>query len=221
MTTRIRYLKPDFFLDEDVADLEPLVRLFYAGLWTRADRSGRLEDRPERLKVEIIPYDKFDAEDALTQLAKQKRVSGRPFIQRYEVDGRRYIQILSWERYQKPHHSEKKSMIPAPPNGYITVKDPLSNGDSPPETGTGIGIGIEKGTGTEMGKGTGTEKGERGKRKTVGKPMLAEDEEKSGGRLPPSVGRSAPPSDEDFTKGGTGEKAFRELQEKYGRKDGR
>ena len=32
VTNRIRYLKPDFFLDEDVAHLPPLVRLFFQGL---------------------------------------------------------------------------------------------------------------------------------------------------------------------------------------------
>ena len=130
MTSRIRYLRPDFFVDEDIAALPPLVRLFYAGLWCHADREGRFGDRPQRLKVEIMPYEPdFDVEAALTLLAQAKKNSRRPFIVRYEVDGQRYIQILSWKRHQKPHHTERPSEIPEPPleNGPIEVKAPLNN----------------------------------------------------------------------------------------------
>jgi len=34
-----------------------LARLLYPGLWMLADREGRLEDRPLRIKAEILPYD--------------------------------------------------------------------------------------------------------------------------------------------------------------------
>jgi len=124
MTNRIRYLKPDFFLDEDVAKLPPLVRLFFQGLWCHADRDGRLEDRPQRLKVEIMPYqDDFDAEEALAILAKPKREGRRPYIVRYEVNGERFIQILSWARHQRPHKNEKASEIPAPPREERPMSD--------------------------------------------------------------------------------------------------
>jgi hypothetical protein len=116
MTQRIRYIRPDFFLDEDIADLPDELKLFYIGMWTHADREGRLEDRPERLKIEIMPYrPKFNAEAALIRLAKPKRVSGRPYIVRYQMDGRKFIQILSWKRHQKPHVNEQDSVIPPPP----------------------------------------------------------------------------------------------------------
>ena len=67
---RIRSLKPDFFIDEDIAELKPLMRLFYQGLWCAADKSGRLEDRPKKLKVQILPYDNIDPEKMLNILAK-------------------------------------------------------------------------------------------------------------------------------------------------------
>lgn len=151
---RIRYLKPGFFLDEDLKELSFEARLFYAGLWCMADKAGRLEDRPERLKVEIMPYDDINPEEILQRLTKPKK-SGRPFILRYEIDGEKYIQIISWEKHQKPHNTEAESRIPAPPfnppkkergmgmgkgnakpkstsrppldNGSLTVKQPLDN----------------------------------------------------------------------------------------------
>jgi hypothetical protein len=117
---RIRYLKPEFFIDDDIASLPYAIRIFYQGLWCHADKEGRLEDRPAQLKVQIMPYDKIDAGEFLNELSK------KPFIQRYEISGSRYIQILAWHKHQKPHHTEKDSIIPAPltiPNNKDKDKD--------------------------------------------------------------------------------------------------
>lgn len=122
---RIRYIKPDFFKDEDIAQLDHKTRLFYIGLWGLADKAGRLEDRPLRLKVEIFPYENIDAEKCLSNLAQPKPTSKQPFIIRYEFDSKRYIQIVAWDKHQKPHHTEADSQIPpAPPYG-----DGKGNGD--------------------------------------------------------------------------------------------
>lgn len=110
--SRIRYLKPCFFKDEDIAELPHWVRLLYQGLWTIADKAGRLEDRPKRIKAEIFPYEDVDAEAGLKLLSGTKKGSGKAFINRYEVEGERYIEILSWEEHQKPHNTEKESVIP-------------------------------------------------------------------------------------------------------------
>lgn len=77
---RIRTIKPQFFLNEELAALPAMVRLLFIGLWTQADREGRLLDRPKRLKAEIFPYDNFDIEKGLTQL------SDAGFIFRYKVN---------------------------------------------------------------------------------------------------------------------------------------
>ena len=109
--SRIRYLKPDFFKDEDLATLPFESRLFFAGLWGLADKEGRLEDRPQRLKIEIFPYDKVDVEKCLKLLNNPKSSSNKPFIQRYSVNGEKYIQIVCWDKHQKPHHTEAGSKI--------------------------------------------------------------------------------------------------------------
>ena len=113
---RIRYLKPDFFKDEDLAILPFEVRLFFAGLWNFADKAGRLEDRPLRLKAEIFPYDDVDIEKCLVLLNKPKDSSGKPFIKRYQIDKEKFIEITNWNKHQKPHHTEKESDIPGPPS---------------------------------------------------------------------------------------------------------
>ena len=108
---RIRYLKPEFFTDEDLATLPFETRLTYAGLWCYADKSGRLEDRPQYLKAMIFPYETVDFEKQLSCLSQPKN-NGKPFIQRYEIESRKLIQIINWDKHQKPHHTEPESRLP-------------------------------------------------------------------------------------------------------------
>src|SRR6266852_6829814 len=105
---RARMLKPGFFLNEDLAELPPLVRILYAGLWTIADRAGRLEDRPKRIKKAVLPYDKVDVDVALTKLEESH------FVVRYEGNGNRYVCIPAFLKHQYPHKKEPPSTIPAP-----------------------------------------------------------------------------------------------------------
>jgi hypothetical protein len=139
---RIRYLKPEFFSDEDLSELPFETRLTFAGLWCFADKAGRLEDRPKFLKAMIFPYDKVDIEKQLSSLSNGKHENGIPFIHRYEIEGKRFIQILTWEKHQKPHHTEAESKIPpAPPlmekgigmdivsSKGCSFKEPCNNGE--------------------------------------------------------------------------------------------
>ena len=120
---RARNLKPGFFKNEELAELEPLVRLLFAGLWTLADREGRLEDRPKRIRAELLPYDDGNIDEFLQCL------HGAGFILRYVVDGNRFIQILKFSEHQNPHVKEPASSIPAPvKHGASTVQVHNENG---------------------------------------------------------------------------------------------
>src|SRR5690606_18884403 len=105
---RARNIKPSFFANDDLADIHPLGRLLFIGLWTLADREGRLEDRPRRIKAEVLPYDDCDVDGLLDDLQKHG------FIQRYEVGGERFIQVVNFKKHQNPHVKESASSIPAP-----------------------------------------------------------------------------------------------------------
>lgn len=104
---RTRSIRPGFFLNEKLAEVNPLGRLLFAGLWTIADRRGRLEDRPRRIKAELLPYDDCDIDDLLNQL-----FTGG-FIHRYIVAGERYIEIVNFEKHQHIPGSEAESIIPS------------------------------------------------------------------------------------------------------------
>lgn len=110
---RIRYLKPEFFSDEDLGELSFQTRITFEGLWCYADKEGRLEDRPKFLKAMIFPYDDIDMEVELGLLSQAKS-NGMPFIQRYKNGNGKYIQIIQWQKHQKPHHTEKESIFPPP-----------------------------------------------------------------------------------------------------------
>lgn len=105
---RARLLRPEFFVHERLCERPALERLLFEGLWCLADREGRLEDRPGRIKVQVLPWDTCDVNEMLAGLAHVGS------IVRYEVDGKRYLAIPSFTSYQKPHHREPASVIPAP-----------------------------------------------------------------------------------------------------------
>jgi len=105
---RARNLKPSFFTDDEVAALKPLTRLLFAGLWCIADREGRLQDKPRKIKAEVLPYDDCNVEKMLLELDR----SG--FIVKFESEGHRYIQIRSFKKHQNPHVKEPASSIPCP-----------------------------------------------------------------------------------------------------------
>lgn len=115
--SRSRNIKPGFFENEVLVSLPFEYRLLFIGLWTLADRSGRLEDRPTRIKMKVFPADNVDTNAGLQSLHD----SG--FICRYSVDECSYIQILAWEKHQNPHIKEAVSTIPAPcKNSAIPVQ---------------------------------------------------------------------------------------------------
>lgn len=104
---RARNIKPAFFTNDLLAEVDPLGRLLFIGLWTLADREGRLEDRPKKIKAQILPYDDCNMESLLNDLAKKQ------FISRYGSGDNRFIQILNFKKHQNPHVKEPASTIPA------------------------------------------------------------------------------------------------------------
>lgn len=103
---RARNIKPGFFRNADLVELSFEARLLFVGLWTLADRSGRLEDRPKQIKMEIFPADSVDCNALLDDIA------ATGMLTRYTVDGKRYLQVVNFIKHQNPHRDEKASTIP-------------------------------------------------------------------------------------------------------------
>jgi hypothetical protein len=109
---RTRSIKPGFFDNEVLGGLPPLTRLLFIGLWCIADREGRLEDRPKRIKKTLLGYDDVSTSEVSEML---QALHDTGFIIRYTVDGEEYIQVVNFAKHQNPHVKEKASEIPPPP----------------------------------------------------------------------------------------------------------
>jgi hypothetical protein len=120
---RARNIKPGVFKNEVLGTEDPILTLLFEGLWCMADREGRLEDRPLRIKAEIFPYrESLDIHRYLTELERMG------FVRRYKASGIALIQVLNFKKHQNPHHTEKESELPAP------VDSPLDNSECPADS---------------------------------------------------------------------------------------
>lgn len=105
---RARNIKPGFFENELLSELDPLARILFAGLWCYCDKEGRFEWRPKRIKALILPYDNCDIEKLLMSL------HAATFICMYLHENEKYGYIPNFKRHQNPHPHEAKSRLPAP-----------------------------------------------------------------------------------------------------------
>src|SRR6478672_5805162 len=96
---RIRNIKPGIMTNEDLCELGPYAYILFTGLWMLADREGRLENRPKRIKAEAMPMwpdvTWETVEELLDKLCK------RGFLNAYEVAGKRYLQVVTWREHQR------------------------------------------------------------------------------------------------------------------------
>ena len=121
---RARSIKPSFFKNDELAECEPMARLLFVGLWTLADRDGRLACRPLRIKAELFPYDNCDIGELLGQLQK------RGFIDIYESEVGTVLEIPKFAEHQRCHPEERSESLPARAK-HETGKLPGEPGNNP------------------------------------------------------------------------------------------
>ena len=108
MKMRSRIIRPGFFLNEHLAELKDKTRLYFIGLWLLADRDGKLEYRPKKIKALLFPYESADIENMSSNLKE------KDFIIIYKIDSVSYIKINNFTTHQSIHHNETESLIPEP-----------------------------------------------------------------------------------------------------------
>ena len=125
---RARNLKPATFKNEILAVADPMYTLVFQGLWCLADREGRLEDRPAKIHLEINPGRAFDI-----TCRSLEWLADKGFIQRYETQGKKLIQVVQFRKHQHPHHKEPPSTLP-PPRIVVPFMG-VESGASPSDSG--------------------------------------------------------------------------------------
>lgn len=108
---RIRTIKPEFWTDEKIVELDVWTRLLFIGLWNFADDEGRMVASEKRIRMQIFPADTVDIRRALDEL------STNGFIECYTFDGIDYLQIAHFTKHQKIDR-RTASKLPAP-NGSL------------------------------------------------------------------------------------------------------
>ncbi len=114
---RARNIKPGIFDNETLGTADPLITILFAGLWCIADREGRLEDRPVRIRAKIFPYRSGADVEVMLAFLHQNG-----FVVRYSIGGQNLIQIAKWHKHQAPHHKEAGSALPPPSLDHAQAK---------------------------------------------------------------------------------------------------
>jgi len=156
---RIRSVHPDICASETLAGLPAELERTFVRLWTHCDDEGRCEDRPRLIKAGIYPeHDAMTWERVDDDLAALQDAG---LICRYEVHGKRYLSVTSWNEYQHPQKARPSRFPPPPepgdytpttspvPTAPVTVRDPSSNGK-----GLELGDGVGEGEGDRRGSET-------------------------------------------------------------------
>ena len=126
---RARNIKPGFWENEFLGACSRDARLLFMGLWSLADREGRLIWRPGRIRGKILPYDSDltgeDISRLVGELAAHQERNGEPmFLELYEVDGVEYLEIKNFKKHQRPHKQERPSTLP---DKFGTYSEPVRN----------------------------------------------------------------------------------------------
>ena len=120
---RARNIKPAFFHNDKLSELDPLARLAFIGMWTIANFKGCIEYRPKMLKVQILPYDVCDIELLVNNLEQAR------FIRFYAEQGKKYIKIVNFEKHQNPHKNERDAGSDIPDITELNSKNIEMNQD--------------------------------------------------------------------------------------------
>ncbi len=108
---RIRTIKPELPQSESIGRVSRDARLTFIHIIGLCDDEGRTRGAPALLAGQLFPYDR-DAPDLiggwLAELVRER------LIQIYEVDGTRYLSVVSWAKHQKVD-KPTRSRLPSPP----------------------------------------------------------------------------------------------------------
>lgn len=106
-----RIIKESICTSDTIDRLSPEEEIFFYRLIVNCDDYGRMDARPQILRAKCFPLrlDQVDDCKVIDWLYKLEEVG---LVQIYEVDSRKYIQIVTWNDHQQIR--AKKSKYPAP-----------------------------------------------------------------------------------------------------------
>lgn len=98
---RIRNIKPDFWTDEKLVELETWERLLFIGLWNFADDEGYMPYSPKRIKMQIFPGDSLEVSRGIQSLISIGAV------ELFDSEYGQVLHVSKWSKHQKVSNPSK------------------------------------------------------------------------------------------------------------------
>lgn len=127
---RIRTVKPEFWVSEQVVECSPIARLLFIGMWNFCDDYGIHPASARTLKMEIFPGDDFTT-DQVQEFVNEIIDAG--LIDSYVVDGKGYWQVTGW------HHQKIEKPTSKYPRPQKSTSDPPRLPDNSPSGQRAVG----------------------------------------------------------------------------------
>ena len=129
---RKRLISPEFFHSENMAQCSAHARLLFVGIWTIADKQGRLRYSAPVIRGAIFPFEPdLDIDALVTELVRV----GSLVRYGYGAGGRQYLSIPGWEKWQKVHKNETDQGHPEPPKNTESGNYAIESGNYASESG--------------------------------------------------------------------------------------
>lgn len=135
---RIRSIKPEFCVSEQLAECSPNARLVFVLMWMFCDDQGIHPAKPKTLKAEIFPMDDFTGEQVAGWVGE---LVSAGLLNEYVVGTESYWIVTGWGKHQKidkPSAKHPRPLAEDSPSPLRIVAEP-----SPPESSRVEGKGEE------------------------------------------------------------------------------
>jgi hypothetical protein len=127
---RIRTIKPEFFVSEQVADVSPTCRLLFVGMWLFCDDAGIHPASSKQLKMEVLPGDDVTTKQVGEMVKELLRVG---LLVEYEVDDgtepKTYWQVTGWH-----HQKIERPRFQYPPPDSATCRRHIDDTSTSPRS---------------------------------------------------------------------------------------
>jgi hypothetical protein len=152
---RIRSIKPEFYRSDDINRLPREVRLLFIGLWSYVDDNGVGVDDHRQIAADLFPLDD-DPTEVRNYVRDGLATLSRGFlITRYQVSGKRYLFVTTWDKHQRIDKPAKPRFprpdaAPTSGNGAPVVGHPDDSRDPRESVAPGTGEQGNRGTGEQI-----------------------------------------------------------------------
>jgi len=103
---KIRGIKPDFWISEQVVTCSMPARLFFIGLWNFSDDHGVFKWKPKMLKMQIFLSDNVSTQKLLKELVDNG------FIKKFVFEEAEYGYIINFSKHQRIDKRYLQEIIP-------------------------------------------------------------------------------------------------------------